>query len=90
MSGMNSMYLLMVTNAAIETHPTVITVFHAFSSKLLLFMCCNLRTGKEESLSMNIILFIICDFLHTQYHVPTCNSPLVITIKLKIKVMLSL
>lgn len=58
MNGMHSTHLLIVTIAAMETHPTVMTVFHAFSSKLLLFICCNLKREINRSLVKNIILNI--------------------------------
>jgi len=45
----------MVTSAAIETHPTVMAVFHAFSNKVLLFICCNL---KEDTFLMITYIYI--------------------------------
>ena len=56
MNGMHSTHLLIVTTAAMETHPTVMTVFQAFSSTLLLFICCNLRAEINRSLVNNITL----------------------------------
>jgi hypothetical protein len=54
MNGMHSTHLLIVTTAAMETHPTVMAVFHAFSSTLLLFICCNLKKEITRSV-INII-----------------------------------
>ena len=56
MNGMHSTHLLIVTIAAMETHPTVMTVFHAFSNTLLLFICCNLKREINRSLANNITL----------------------------------